>query len=110
MAETIGVNELDQLQRLDLPATANQALQVTLSRNVRTIEVTFKASGGGNAAGWYSHTGTDGVAIGSEAFPVDAGVTRQITLAGRGRPASDHVLYFASPSASAKLHIVARNR
>lgn len=110
MPETIGVDELDQLQRLDLSATANQALQVTLSRNIRTVEVTFKAPGGGTAAGWYSHTGTDGVAIGTEAFPIDAGVTRTINLAGRGRPQSDHVLYFASPTSSAKLHIVARNR
>lgn len=110
MAETIGVDELDQLQRLDLSATANQALQITIDRNVRTLEVTFKTAGGGSAAGWYSHTGTDGAAIGSEAFPVDAGLTREIKLAGRGRPASDHVLFFASASANAKLHIVARNR
>ena len=106
MAETITAGEIGQTQAFALSATAGVATEVTLDENVRRVEIEFK-SGAANAAGKYSHTGTDAVAIGADAFPVDAGLARDIVVAGKGRNLGGTVLYFAGDVVSATLHIIA---
>ena len=108
MAETITTAEIGQTQAITLSGTTGVATEFTISENVRRVEVTYKTAGGGDGSGEYSHTGTDAVAIGADAFTVDPGVTREILLSGRGRALGGTVLYFAADTASAVLHIIAK--
>ena len=79
-ATTISYTGPLQTARSTLEATAANARQVVVARQYRKITITFLTSAEAADSGEVSYTGTDGAAMGTDAFPIGSGQALEITV------------------------------
>ncbi len=89
----------DNAARVTMNGTGGNATAVTFPNWCKSVMVRFRASDGTtDEAGEYSHTGTDGAAMGTEATPVPSGAAIAFNL--RRRLGSAPVCYLAGTTSS----------
>jgi len=92
--------------RVALDATATNATKVTLPTWCHTFTVTFLTSGEAATTGEISHTGTDGAAMGTGAFPLASGATIALQVRDRASAGGTVDVYLICGGASGFAQII----